>query len=68
MVRSAGCSLGEAVRMASLNPAVVIGVDDHKGSLEPGKDADLVVVDQELEVYLTMVKGQQVYSDGRIAS
>ena len=47
--------------MASLIPAVVIGVDDRKGSLEPGKDADLVVIDEEVEVYMTMVKGQEVY-------
>jgi N-acetylglucosamine-6-phosphate deacetylase len=68
MVRSVGCSLGKAVRMASLNPAVVVGVDDHKGSLEPGKDADLVVVDEEVEVYMTMVKGQEVYQANRTAS
>jgi N-acetylglucosamine-6-phosphate deacetylase len=67
MVRSVGCSLGEAVRMASLNPAVVVGVDDHKGSLEPGKDADLVIVDEEVKVHMTMVKGQVVYSADRFA-
>ena len=67
MVRSVGCSLSEAVRMASLNPAVVVGVDDHKGSLEPGKDADLVVVDEEIKVYMTMVKGQEVYCADRFA-
>ena len=61
IVRSVGYSLAEAVKMASLNPAIVIGVDDRKGSLEPGKDADLVVIDEEVEVYMTMVKGQEVY-------
>jgi len=63
--RSTGCSLAEAVKMASLNPALVIGVADRKGSLEPGKDADLVIIDEEVNVYLTMVKGQEVYrADG----
>lgn len=61
IVHSVGYSLAEAVKMASLNPAVVIGVDDRKGSLEPGKDADLVVIDEEAEVYMTMIKGQEVY-------
>ena len=61
VVRSVGCSLAEAVQMASLNPAAVIGVDDRKGSLKPGKDADLLVIDQEVEVYVTMVKGREVY-------
>ena len=58
MVRSVGCSLADAVRMASLNPSVLIGVDDRKGSLGPGKDADLVVIDEEVEVFMTMVRGQ----------
>jgi len=61
MVRLVGCSLGEAVQMASLNPASIIGVGDRKGSLEPGKDADLAVVDQDVKVYLTMVRGEVVY-------
>jgi N-acetylglucosamine-6-phosphate deacetylase len=61
IIRSVGCSLAEAVRMASLNPVAVIGVDDRKGSLKPGKDADLVVIDQEVEVYMTMVRGREVY-------
>jgi N-acetylglucosamine-6-phosphate deacetylase len=61
IVRSVGYSLAEAVKMASLNPAIVIGVDDRKGSLEPGKDADLVVIDEEVEVCMTMIKGKEVY-------
>jgi N-acetylglucosamine-6-phosphate deacetylase len=68
MVHSVGYSLGTAVRMATLNPAVVVGADGRKGSLEPGKDADLVVVDEHVEVYMTMVKGQEVYRAARIAS
>lgn len=65
IVRSVGYSLAEAVKMASLNPAVVIGVDDRKGSLQSGKDADLVVIDEEVEVYMTMVKGKEVYRANR---
>lgn len=61
MVCSVGRSLAEAVKMASLNPAFVIGVDDRKGSLKPGRDADLVLIDEEVNVYMTMVKGQEVY-------
>jgi len=61
MVGSVGCSLDEAVRMASLNPARVIGVEDRKGSLEPGKEADLVVIDEDVSVYRTLVKGREVY-------
>lgn len=62
MVRHVGCTLSEAINMASLTPAKVIDVADRKGSLEPGKDADLVVIDEQVNVYLTMVKGQVVFS------
>jgi len=61
IVQLVGRSLGEASRMASLNPAKLIGVGARKGSLEIGKDADLVVLDEEFNVHLTMVKGQVVY-------
>ena len=61
LVRSLGLSLAKAVQMASLNPALVIGQEDRKGSLEPGKDADLVVLDNEFNVLITMVQGEVVY-------
>jgi len=61
LVRSLGLSLAEAVQMASVNPARVIGREDRKGSLEPGKDADLVVLDNEFNVLMTVVGGEVVY-------
>jgi N-acetylglucosamine-6-phosphate deacetylase len=54
-------SLAEAIRMASLNPARVIGIDDRKGDISPGKDADLVVIDDDVRVHMTMVGGEIVY-------
>lgn len=53
--------LATAVRMASLEPARLIRLDRRKGSIEPGKDADLVVLDDALEVQATMVGGRFVY-------
>ena len=61
MARLPGCSLAEAVQMASLNPARLIGVSDRKGSLEPGHDADLVVIDEEVTVHRVMVRGRWAY-------
>lgn len=61
LVHALHLSLSEAVRMASLNPAELIGMGDRKGSLEPGKDADLVVLDDDLGVHMTMVGGKIVY-------
>ncbi|MCB0190128.1 MAG: N-acetylglucosamine-6-phosphate deacetylase, partial [Caldilineaceae bacterium] len=43
LIHKVGIPLVEAVRMASLTPASVIGVAEQKGSLEPGKDADIAI-------------------------
>jgi N-acetylglucosamine-6-phosphate deacetylase len=61
LVQVVGCPLAQAVEMASLTPARSIGVADRKGSLEPGKDADLTLLDEGLHVVMTMVRGQVVY-------
>jgi len=53
--------LPEAIQMATLTPARSIGVADCKGSLEPGKDADIVILDDDLNVLKTMVGGEVVY-------
>ena len=58
-----GVCLPDAVRMATLTPATIIGVDGHKGSIEPGKDADLVVIDEKVQVHLSMVRGDIVFRD-----
>lgn len=50
MVQKANIPLEDAVRMASETPARLIGVDHRKGSLARGKDADIVILDQQLNV------------------
>ncbi|HZK12536.1 MAG TPA: N-acetylglucosamine-6-phosphate deacetylase [Atribacterota bacterium] len=61
MVNTVGIQLPKAIQMASFNPAKAIGIDDKKGSLEPGKDADIVILKKNLETELTMVAGKVVY-------
>lgn len=61
MIELVNVKLEDAVRMASLNPARLIGVDGRKGSIEVGKDADLVVFDQDIRIEKTLVKGQLVF-------
>ena len=61
MVKRVGVPLPWAIQMASLNPARALGLEAHKGSLEVGKDADLIVMDEEVNVYLTMVRGRVAY-------
>jgi N-acetylglucosamine-6-phosphate deacetylase len=57
----AGVCACEAIEMATLTPARSIGVADRKGSLETSKDADVVLLDQDLNVVSTMVMGEVVY-------
>ena len=54
-------TLSEAIHMASLNPAASINVDNRKGSLEVGKDADVILLDESFNCHLTMVNGEIVY-------
>jgi len=68
LLRATGLSLREAWPMTSLNAARAIGLGSRKGSLEAGKDADLVLLDSELEVRLTVVEGEVVYRHRRCAS
>ncbi|GAB3770369.1 N-acetylglucosamine-6-phosphate deacetylase [Spirosoma horti] len=64
MVQLADVSLLDAVRMASTTPARIMGVDARKGSLVAGKDADLVIFDENITINTTIVNGQIVYTKG----
>jgi N-acetylglucosamine-6-phosphate deacetylase len=59
-----GVPLPEAVRMASLTPARVIGVDDRKGSLAPGKDADIAIFEPDFTAWRTMIGGRWAHVAG----
>ena len=52
-----GAPMHEAVRCASLTPAQSIGADGRKGSLEPGKDADILLLDGGCQVHGAWVRG-----------
>ena len=62
MVETAGARITEAMRMASLNGAKVIGMADRIGILAVGKDADMVVLGDDYEVEKTILQGNVVYS------
>ncbi|MBR0231372.1 MAG: N-acetylglucosamine-6-phosphate deacetylase [Clostridia bacterium] len=53
--------LWECVNCASLNPATVIGLQDKKGSIEVGKDADVIITDEKFEVTKTFIGGKLKY-------
>ena len=54
-------AVNEVFKMASLNPATAIHVSDRLGSLEAGKDADIIIVDDEINVKRTIKKGRTIY-------
>lgn len=57
-----GCSLSAAVKAASLNPARLLAIDERKGSLEEGKDADIVIFDEGLDIHYTIIGGEVFYA------
>lgn len=61
-----GCSIKTAIRSASFNPASVLGISDKKGSIEVGKDADIVILNKDFSVWKTIVNGKVVYEEGSI--
>src|SRR4030042_327120 len=58
MVQLADVPLAEAVRMLTHTPARVMSIDGRKGSLEPGRDADLGAFDEGIRIGLVMVEGE----------
>ncbi|MDX5687291.1 N-acetylglucosamine-6-phosphate deacetylase [Clostridioides difficile] len=55
--------VNEAINLASLNPATSLGINDKKGSLEIGKDADIAVFDENLDCKMTLCLGDVVYKN-----
>ena len=53
--------LYECVNCASLNPATVIGMEKNKGSLEIGKDADIIITDNQFNIMKTIIGGKVKY-------
>lgn len=61
LIRFTRCELVDAVKLAAENPAKTLGIFQRKGSIAEGKDADLVVLNEKLEVVLTVVEGEVVF-------
>ena len=60
MVKKAGIPLADAIRMASETPSQIIGVSDRKGTLQKGKDADIVILDKDVNVRCVFSYGNVV--------
>ncbi|GAW00568.1 carbohydrate esterase family 9 protein [Lentinula edodes] len=60
--RFTGCTLAESIKCATYNPAKCLGIENQKGTLRSGADADLVVFDAQGVVQSTWVKGKRVWT------
>lgn len=67
MLTLAGISLPEAVKMLTGTPARIAGYQDRKGSLEPGKDADIILFDEDITIDKTFVSGNLIYDASSFA-
>ncbi|MDR7238863.1 N-acetylglucosamine-6-phosphate deacetylase [Neobacillus drentensis] len=56
-----GCTLEDIVFMSSINPAKQLNLFHRKGSLETGKDADVVVLNEHMDVLMTLCRGKVAY-------
>lgn len=61
----AGAGVGAAWRMASATPAAILGLEGRTGSLAPGMDADIAVLDERFEPLCTLIRGHLVHDRAR---
>ena len=60
LIKFTGKELEDVLPLLTMNPARIIGEEDRIGSLEPGKDGDIVILDQEYNIKDTFVKGNKI--------
>jgi N-acetylglucosamine-6-phosphate deacetylase len=63
MVNIAETPLVEAIRMITLTPARMMKIDQQKGSVQKGKDADFVIFDDNINVSHTILEGNVIYGN-----
>lgn len=66
MMTHTGHGLCHAIRMATLNPAKLLGIDHRVGSLKPGKTANLIVIDDMVHIKRVILQGDLAVENGNI--
>ena len=61
VIKNTSIPVNEVFNMASLNPATAIHQEDRIGSLEAGKDADIIIADENINIITTIKKGRTIY-------
>ena len=63
VMHSLGVSFVELAQMAAMNPARLLGVDNQCGAIEIGKRADLIALDADGNVQLTVINGRVAFQN-----
>lgn len=63
---SLGFPLQDAIRMVSSTPAKILKIENKKGSIKEGMDADLILIDDNINVHMTMVEGKIVWKSPKM--
>ncbi|CDW55998.1 N-acetylglucosamine-6-phosphate deacetylase [Trichuris trichiura] len=61
LIKATNCSGEIALNCASLHPAEFLGITNRKGKLQPGCDADFVLLDNEMNIMATYIEGNRIY-------
>jgi N-acetylglucosamine-6-phosphate deacetylase len=61
MIEFTGCTIEDAIRLGSTNPAIQLKVFDRKGSITEGKDADVVIFNHQYQIEMTFCRGRIAY-------
>ncbi len=63
---AAGVSIADSLKIVASNPARRVGLFKHKGSLAPGKDADLLILDRDLNLECVFANGRLMLDQGKV--
>ena len=66
MMTHTGYGLCHAIRMATLNPAAAVGIDREVGSLAAGKKANLIIIDDAVNVQKVFLEGELAVKNGEV--
>lgn len=66
MVKDAGMGLDEALPYLTVNPAKALGIYPQKGCVKEGADADLLLLDQELNIHTVIARGEVMMEEGKL--
>lgn len=60
-MKNTNLDMKKVIKLASINPAKSIGIDNKKGSIEIGKDADIAIFDEKINCHMTINCGKVIY-------